>query len=106
MSMTQAEAGTLIATAQRFDTVREALDARLRRLMGELDVLHSQWQGAGGRSFAQVKAAWAADQAQINTALTTTAEAMRASAGGYRDVDTGVSSRFQAPAGATVQLPL
>jgi WXG100 family type VII secretion target len=105
MSMTRAEAGTLVATAGRFDAVSEALDARLRRLMSELDVLHSQWQGAGGRSFAQVKAAWAADQAQINATLTATAEAMRAAAGGYRNVDTSVSSRFQAP-GATVALPL
>jgi len=47
--------------------------------------------------FAQVKAAWAADQAQINSTLTATAEAMRVAAGGYRNVDTSVSSRFQAP---------
>ena len=42
MSMTKAEAGTLVATAARFDAVSQALDARLRRLMSELDVLHNQ----------------------------------------------------------------
>lgn len=93
------------ATAAKFDQVNESLQDMLRRLMGELDVLRSQWQGAGGRSFEQVKTAWAADQAALHRALAETASAMRSSGQNYAAVDTAASTRLS-PRGGRLNLPL
>ena len=78
MATTQAQADVMAQTAARFDQVNRSLEAMLRRLMAELDVLRTQWQGAGGRSFEQVKTAWAHDQELLHRTLAETATAIRA----------------------------
>lgn len=105
MATTQAEAAVMQATAAKFDQVNGSLQDMLRRLMGELDVLRSQWQGAGGRSFEQVKLAWADDQALLQRTLAETASAMRSSGQQYTAVDTAASTRL-APRGGRLDLPL
>ncbi|GGK20964.1 hypothetical protein GCM10010124_11830 [Pilimelia terevasa] len=94
MSETQAEAAVMAATAARFDAANDSLQGMLRRLMGELEALHSAWRGAGGRSFHQVKEAWAADQAALGTALAGTAEAIRTSGGRYAAADSDAAQRM------------
>lgn len=106
MAVTKAEAAALASTASRFEQVNDSLRGKLRRLMTELDVLHTQWQGAGGRSFAQVKLAWANDQEQLHGALGETAAAMRSAASQYTAVDTTASDRFRPRTGGSVALPL
>jgi WXG100 family type VII secretion target len=106
MTVTRAEAAAMAATAARFEQVNDTLRGRLRRLMGELDVLHTQWQGAGGRSFAQVKLAWARDQEQLSAALGETASAMRTAGAQYTATDTTASDRFRPRAGGSLNLPL
>jgi WXG100 family type VII secretion target len=106
MAVTKAEAAALAATATRFEQVNDSLRGRLRRLMGELDVLHTQWQGAGGRSFTQVKLAWADDQEQLHAALGDTAAAMRSAASQYAATDSAASDRFQPRASGPIALPL
>jgi WXG100 family type VII secretion target len=106
MTETRAEAAALATTATRFDDVNAALRDRLRRLMTELDTLHTQWQGAGGRSFAQVQAAWARDQEQLHNALGDTAAALRGAASGYDATDIAASARFRPQAGSPISLPL
>src|SRR2546423_14570939 len=66
-------------TADRFDQVNQSLQAMLRSLLGELEVLRTQWQGAGGASFEQVKPAWSEDQQALHQALAETATAIRTS---------------------------
>jgi len=105
MATTQAEAAVMRATAAKFDQANESLQGMLRRLMGELDVLRSQWQGAGGRSFEQVKLAWAEDQAALHRALAETASAMRSSGQNYSVADTAASTRLS-PRGGRLNLPL
>jgi WXG100 family type VII secretion target len=82
------------ATARRFDDVNASLDGMLRRLLSELEGLRSQWTGAGGRSFEQVKLAWAADQEKLNRALSETATAVRTAGRQYAVTDTAAADRF------------
>ena len=57
MATTQAQAAVMRQTADKFDQVNQTLQTMLRSLLGELEGLRTQWQGAGGRSFEQVKIA-------------------------------------------------
>lgn len=106
MAITQAEAAVMATTADRFDAVNESLQAMLRRLEAELDVLRGQWQGAGGRSFEQVRLAWAAEQAKLHQALTETSAAMRGAASHYSATDDAASSRLAPVARTVMSLPL
>jgi WXG100 family type VII secretion target len=106
MTTTQAEAAVMARTAERFDQVGLALDGMLRRLMGELETLRTQWQGAGGRSFDQVKTAWAHDQELLHRTLTETAEAIRRSATHYDATDSTAASRLAPARVGGMTLPL
>jgi WXG100 family type VII secretion target len=81
-------------TARRFEDVNASLDGMLRRLLNELEGLRSQWTGAGGRSFEQVKLAWAADQEKLHRALAETATAVRTAGQQYTATDTTAADRF------------
>lgn len=93
------------ATASKFEAVNESLQSMLKRLMSELEVLQTAWKGAGGRSFEQVKQAWATDQAAIQRALIETASAIRTSGQQYQASDTEAASRVAAT-NRGVNLPL
>ena len=93
-------------TAARFDQVNLGLEAMLRRLMTELEALRSQWQGAGGRSFEQVKTAWAHDQEALHRALGETAEAIRRSAAHYDATDAAAATRLGPARSGGLTLPL
>lgn len=95
----------MAATAARFDSVNDSLQGMLRRLMTELEALHTAWRGAGGRSFHQVKEAWAADQAALSRALAETAEAIRTSGRQYTSADADAAQRVAA-SHRGVSLPL
>ena len=96
MSVSQTSAELMETTARRFESANGSLDGMLRRLMNELEGLRTQWTGAGGRSFEQVKQAWAADQEKLNRALAETATAMRTAGQQYTATDTAASGRFTA----------
>jgi WXG100 family type VII secretion target len=96
MSVSQTSAELMETTARRFENANGSLDGMLRRLMNELEGLRTQWTGAGGRSFEQVKQAWAADQEKLNRALAETATAMRTAGRQYTATDTAASDRFTA----------
>jgi WXG100 family type VII secretion target len=106
MSTTQAQGAVMVRAAARFEQVNDALQGMLTRLMGELEVLRTQWQGAGGRSFEQVRQAWAADQAALQRALVTTAEALRTAARGYDATDAEVAGRVAGAGRRHLELPL
>jgi WXG100 family type VII secretion target len=105
MERTAAEAGVLEGTAAKFDQVGRDLDAMLRALMGQLEVLREAWQGAGGRSFEQVKSQWADDQAAIQRTLAETASALRAAGRGYGAADDQAAGRLAATHRG-IELPL
>ncbi|WP_189170461.1 WXG100 family type VII secretion target [Pilimelia anulata] len=105
MPDTRAEAAVLAATADRFESVNEALQTMLRRLMSELETLETAWRGAGGRSFQQVQQAWAADQAALGRALTETAEGIRSAGARYVAADDAVAERV-AGSHRGIRLPL
>jgi WXG100 family type VII secretion target len=104
METTQAEAAVMLQTATKFDNVNSSLQSTLKRLLSELEVLRTQWQGAGGRSFEQVKQEWADDQNALNQALAATADSMRSAAGQYTSSDANAASRMRPQ--STVTLPL
>jgi WXG100 family type VII secretion target len=106
MAITQAEAAVMASTADRFDAVNTSLQSMLRRLEAELDALRTQWQGAGGRSFEQVRLAWAAEQGKLHRALADTSAAMRSAASHYAATDDAASSRLAPVANAAISLPL
>lgn len=96
MSVSQTSTELMQTTARRFDDVGSSLDGMLRRLMSELEGLRTQWTGAGGRSFEQVKQAWAADQEKLHRALAETANAVRTAGQQYTVTDTAAADRFTA----------
>src|SRR5207244_7377436 len=75
VATTAAQAAVMRQTADKFDQANQSLQTMLRSLLGELEVLRTQWQGAGGSSFEQVKQAWAEDQQALQQALGETATA-------------------------------
>jgi WXG100 family type VII secretion target len=106
VNTTEAQAAVMAQTADRFDEVSGVLEGTLQRLMSELDVLRTQWQGAGGRSFEEVRVAWSRDQEQLRAALTETAGAIRRSARQYDAVDSGAATRLAPVRANTLSLPL
>lgn len=105
MSTTQAQAEVMGRTAAKFEQVNQALEAMLKRLMSELDVLKSQWQGAGGRTFDETRQEWAADQQRMHRALAETANAIRTAGQDYTASDAAAASRVTRTRGS-VPLPL
>ncbi len=105
VSTTQAQADVMERTAAKFEQVNDALEAMLKRLMGELDQLRSQWQGAGGRSFDETRQEWANDQSRMHKALTETATAIRTAGKDYTASDAGAADRVRNTRG-TIALPL
>jgi WXG100 family type VII secretion target len=105
MATTQAQAAVMQQTADRFDQVNQALEGMLRSLLGELEGLRTQWQGAGGASFEQVKLAWSEDQQALHQALAETATAIRTSGRQYTAADTVAADRLGGHRGG-LQLPL
>jgi len=105
VATTQAQAAVMQQTADRFEQVNQSLQAMLRSLLGELEVLRTQWQGAGGASFEQVKLAWSEDQQALHQALAETATAIRTSGRQYEVTDTTAADRLGSHRGG-LQLPL
>ena len=106
MSTTQAQAAVMEQTAARFEQVNEGLQSMLTRLMGELELLRTQWQGAGGRSFDQVMQAWARDQQALQRALLATAGAVRTSGRRYDAADAEAAGRLARAGRGALELPL
>jgi WXG100 family type VII secretion target len=105
VTQTQAEAAVMLQTAARFEQVDQSLQSMLSSLMAELDVLQQAWRGAGGRSFEQVKQAWARDQAALQRALRETAAAIRSAGQRYEASDASAAGRM-ATTRRGIQLPL
>ncbi|OLB80559.1 MAG: hypothetical protein AUI14_06290 [Actinobacteria bacterium 13_2_20CM_2_71_6] len=105
MATTQAQAAVMRQTADKFDQVNQSLQAMLKSLLGELEALRTQWQGAGGHSFEQVKLAWSEDQQTLHQALGETAGAIRTSGQQYTVSDTAAADRLGTHHGGR-QLPL
>lgn len=107
MSQTQAQAAIMENTAAKFEATNDSLQGMLKRLMDELSVLQSAWQGAGGRSFEQVKLAWEGDQQKLQQALRETATAIRTAGKQYTAADDDAAGRMKTiHSGGGVQLAL
>ena len=94
MAVSQADLDRMQVTAKRFDDINTSLEGMLRSLLSELEGLGSQWTGAGGRSFGQVKQQWEASQRQIHRNLAETADAVRTAGHSYAATDTDVAGRM------------
>jgi WXG100 family type VII secretion target len=103
VSTTQATAAVMEQVASRFDQANQSLQTMLTTLMRELEVLQSEWRGRGGRSFDQVRQAWAADQQKIHRALAETASAIRTAGRVYTITDDEAAGRFRP---GSISLPL
>ncbi|MEV0152959.1 WXG100 family type VII secretion target [Micromonospora sp. NPDC050686] len=106
MAETQAEAVVMQQTAAKFEQVDESLQSMLSSLMAELEVLQQAWQGAGGRSFEQVKQQWSQDQAALQRALRETATAIRTAGRQYDVSDSEAAGRVASTNRGGIQLPL
>jgi WXG100 family type VII secretion target len=93
------------STAAKFEHVNQSLAGMLKRLLGELEVLQTQWVGRGGATFEQVKQAWAADQETLHRALGETATAIRTAGRQYQTSDSAAADRLGAHRGG-LSLPL
>jgi len=75
------------STAAKFEQTEEGLRSMLQRLLGELEILSSHWQGRSGRSFTQVRDAYDANLKKLSVALAETATAIRNSGTTYTTTD-------------------
>jgi len=94
------------ATAGKFEGVNDSLQTMLNRLMNELEILQTAFQGAGGKSFEQVKQAWAADQKKLQDALRETAGAIRTAGKQYTASDEESASKIANINTGGINLPL
>lgn len=106
MSTMQAQAAVMERTATQFEQVNAGLQAMLTRLMGQLEMMGNQWQGAGGRSFTQVMQAWRADQEALQRSLSETATAIRTAGRHYEAADAEAAQRVTRAGAATARLEL
>jgi WXG100 family type VII secretion target len=106
VSTTQAQAAVMESTARRFEQAGEDLAGMLSRLLSQLEGLRQAWQGAGGRSFEQVKQAWARDQRALHSALEETAAAVRTSGRRYEAADAAAADRVVGGGRGGLDLPL
>lgn len=106
MAQTAAQSAFMQTTAGKFETVNGELQSMLKSLLGELEVLQTAWQGAGGKSFQQVKERWSEDQEKLQRALLATAQAIRESGKNYHTTDTEASSNMGSIHSSGVSLPL
>ena len=105
-NQTQAQSAVMESTARKFEQANQDLEAMLSRLMAELEILRTAWRGAGGRTFEEVKQAWAADQRVLHRALAETAGALRTAGRGYDATDTEAADRVGAIHHGGLNLPL
>jgi WXG100 family type VII secretion target len=89
---TQVTQSELDAAARRFEEVNGELQGMLKTLMSELEGMKQEWQGAGGRSFEAVKAAWSVDLDNLNRNLLETASGIKSSGQNYDATDTDASA--------------
>ncbi|MEV0394564.1 WXG100 family type VII secretion target [Polymorphospora rubra] len=94
MTQTQAEAAVMRQTADRFEQVEESLRSMLNGLKADLEVLQTAWQGAGGRSFEQVKQQWTQNQETLQRALRETAAGIRTAGQRYEAADAEAAGRI------------
>lgn len=93
VTQTQAEAAVMRQTADKFERVEESLRSMLTGLKADLEVLQTAWQGAGGRSFEQVKQQWTQNQDALQRSLRETASGIRTAGQKYEAVDSEAASR-------------
>ena len=103
---TQVTQSELDAAAKRFEEVNGELQGMLRTLLSQLESMRQEWQGAGGRSFEAVKAAWSTDLGNLNTNLLETAAGVRSAGQNYDASDTEASRALNAANRGTTILPL
>ena len=104
MAQSTSDAAVMAQSAARFEGVRDLLARTLGNLMVELDEMRTAWQGAGGRSFEQVRQEWARDQAALHEALGATADALRGASHNYTATDSSAADRVVRS--ARISLPL
>jgi WXG100 family type VII secretion target len=98
---TQVTQSELDAAARRFEEVNGELQGVLKTLMSELESMKQEWQGAGGRSFETVKAAWSVDLANLNSNLIETASGIKSSGQNYDATDTDAGAMMNNTRGTT-----
>jgi WXG100 family type VII secretion target len=104
--LTQTEAATMAATAQKFNAAKDELSTMLSQLMSELDALQSSWKGHGAAAFEQTRQRWNEDTAKLNQALGQTADAIAKAGTYYSNTDGDSASRLGGIGGSNIQLPL
>jgi WXG100 family type VII secretion target len=105
VAQTAAEAAIMESTAAKFEQTEEGLRSMLSRLLSELEILQSHWQGRAGRSFTQVRDAYDANLKKLSAALAETATAIRNSGTTYTNTDDESSSKVGG-INTTMNLPL
>jgi ESAT-6 family protein len=104
--LTQTEAATMAATAQKFNAAKDELVSMLQQLMSELDTLQGSWKGHGAVAFNETRERWRADTAKLNQALGETAEAIARAGTYYSNTDQESAGRMGGIGGSDVKLPL
>jgi WXG100 family type VII secretion target len=94
------DSGLMIQKEKDVDDVANRLTSMLTGLMNELTPLASEWQGAGGNSFQQVRDRFDQDMAKLNHSLRSLAEAVGSSGRDYTVSDDEMKSEMER-AGAT-----
>jgi WXG100 family type VII secretion target len=82
------------AAAARAAASGEAIRGEVANLVGTLQALEGSWQGSASTAFAGVLAQWRGAQAQVESALVSLADALRAAAAGYADAEATAARMF------------
>lgn len=88
MSIFRTESEVMVATAGRVDSTNEQVQGELVRLRGIVDGVRGSWVGSAQASFDGLMQRWNAAAMDLNTALQSISENIRANA---RNFDAGES---------------
>ncbi|WP_151549509.1 MULTISPECIES: WXG100 family type VII secretion target [Corynebacterium] len=89
------ESQTMVATAGKVDQTNHDVQAELARLRGTVDAIGGSWQGSAQLAFTNLMSRWDASARQLQEALSSISENIRANARAFDVSETENETAFR-----------
>lgn len=98
------EADVMVATAARVDDTNNEVQSELNRLRGVVDSVRGSWTGSAQVSFDNLMQRWNASAADLQDALGSISENIRANATSFDTIETDNAAQFTSVGGQGLSL--
>ncbi|AHI21894.1 hypothetical protein B843_02515 [Corynebacterium vitaeruminis DSM 20294] len=102
--MFRTEADVMVATAARVDDTNNEVQSELGRLRGVVDSVRGSWVGSAQVSFDNLMQRWNASATDLQEALTSISENIRANASSFDTVEADNAAQFSTVGGQGLAL--